>query len=178
MKLALTAVMGLVILAAVAPAQTFTEFSWTETAQASNGSVYTFSGLLTGLLLQQNVEDTYDIVGISATWSGTPDGTIPFTRVLTDPDYFGSLNYPPSGSSIPATTPPFIDTLTPNGGSLNLNGPIGSYVEPFGSGTLTVLSSNLVEQAPWEPSDTVILLGAATFGLQQYRRRRRLSVPK
>jgi hypothetical protein len=158
------------LFAAVAPAQTLAEFDWTFTAQDSGGgALYTFNGVLTGYDANDALGNRFDISLATGVWSGTPDGALYFQL---DPYTSGSfLDYPPGPST---TIPPQLYLFAGNG-TLTVNGSSGSYNQPFGTGSFTEVNSNLTmiaSNAPWEPSDTVVLAGAALFGWRQYRRLR------
>jgi hypothetical protein len=168
MKLAFVASAVFIFIAAIAPAQTLAEFDWTCTAQDS-GATYTFSALLTGYDANDATGDRFDITQASGIWSGTPDGPLYFQL---DTYANGSyLDYPLGPST---TIPPQLYLFAGNG-TLTVNGSSGTYNQPFGSGGFSQVDSNLTmiaSNAPWEPSDTVVLTGGALFGWQQYRRLR------
>lgn len=169
MKRALIISAAFIFVAAIAPAQTLAVFDWTFTAQDSGGAIYSFSGLLTGYDANDAAGDQFNITHASGIWSGTPDGALNFDL----DQYAGTsfLNYPPVG---PTTIPPQLYLFAGNG-SVIINGASGTYDQPFGSGSFSEVNSNLdmiSSNAPWEPSDTVVLTGGALFGWQQYRRLR------
>ncbi|HEX4231393.1 MAG TPA: hypothetical protein VHZ07_22170 [Bryobacteraceae bacterium] len=169
MKQVFISSVAFIFVAAVAPAQTLAVFDWTFTAQDSGGAIYTFNGLLTGYDGNVTVGDRFDITQANGIWSGTPDGALYFQL----DSYAGGsyLDYPPGAST---SIPPQLYLFAGNG-TLVVNGSSGTYNQPFGSGSFTEVNSNLTmiaSNAPWEPSDTVVLTGAALFGWQQYRRLR------
>jgi hypothetical protein len=169
MKQALVASAAFIFVAAIAPAQTLAQFDWTLTAQDSGGATYTFNGLLAGYNANDYAGDRFAITQASGIWSGAPGGSLYF---VLDPYTSGSfLDYPPGAST---TTPPQLYLFAGNG-TLVVNGSSGTYDQPFGSGSFTEVNSNLTmvaSNAPWEPSDNIVLTGAALFGWQQYRRLR------
>src|ERR1700761_4939166 len=161
MNQAIAAFVTFAFIAAIAPAQTLTDFNWTYTAQGSGEATYTFNGVLSGYAA--NSEGLFDITQATGTWSGTPDGSLSFAL-----DSFAgtsTLDYPLGG---PTTIPPQLYLFAGNG-QLVVNGSSGTYSQPFGSGTFTEIGSNLApaDAAPWEPSDTVALATVALFGWQQ-----------
>lgn len=107
MKLSLAVTAAFLCLAGLSSAQELGNFDLVYTAtDAATGADYTIDATLTGYLSQVNVEDQYIITAASGTWAGTPDGTLGVG--LNRYDGTSSIEFPPSGSGLPATIPPVL----------------------------------------------------------------------
>ncbi|HWF48725.1 MAG TPA: hypothetical protein VG168_17085 [Bryobacteraceae bacterium] len=166
-------------------AQTF-DFDFTATGTGAGTGPFTATGTLTATPFA-NLPPTgeeYLATGISASLvsPSSPSGATLSLVTPNDPATTGlpnnNLLFAASGNNFTPTT----NGLGFTDGSHNylLNDVNGTdYLSQYAIGSSTPNFTDTVSftavRAPWEPSDAVMLAGALLFGLQQFRKRRKLA---
>ncbi|HEX4232369.1 MAG TPA: hypothetical protein VHZ07_27120 [Bryobacteraceae bacterium] len=166
-------------------AQTF-DFDFTATGTGPGTGPYTASGTLMATpyanLPPTGEEYLANTISASFMSPSNPSGASVTLVAPNDPVGTGlpnnNLLFAASGSTFTPTN----NGLGFTDGSYNylLNNVNGTdYLSQYGIGSSTPNFTDTVTftavRAPWEPSDAVMLAGALLFGLQQFRKRRKLA---